>query len=110
MKKVVVISLLVLAIIVGGCSSSPPESLVVDHLNRADNFKVVSVKKLDGQSSEVSGVKHYKMKIEAVIECTEFYWACAGAETKPDHRTTYTGTAFFVQSEKGWQIDYIQQN
>jgi hypothetical protein len=55
------------------------------------NFKVLSVTKLDGQSSELMGVKHYSMSLHATGEITKDYEEPTGRKQSKYQRYGFWG-------------------
>lgn len=77
-------------------------------------YKITSFHKTNGQASESSGIKAYRLEYEAEAECLKVNWnspyppltdAFAGGPqcTKVGEKHKMKGTISFAQTENGWK-------
>ena len=97
--------------LLGGCAgSSPSEADAREVLEKNSAWsrgiqegaiKVISFKKVDGQTMEIYGVKHYEMDYVVqlqVLKDSSDGWTVSGGKTR-----TYAGRISFEKTEKGWR-------
>ncbi len=97
-------------------SSSPAESDARQVLEASSGglYKITSFHKTNGQASETSGVKGYRLEYEADAECLKVNWnspypplsdSFAGSPqcTKVGEIHKMKGTISFHQTENGWK-------
>jgi hypothetical protein len=106
-----------LSCVLGACSSSyPSESDGRQALEGRSGglYRITSFRKTNGQASETSGVKGYRLEYEADAECLKVNWnspyppltdAFAGGPqcTAVGQVHKMKGTISFQQTENGWR-------
>jgi len=109
MKNLTLIILTCFAFSISGCSNNPSENQVIEHLNKEyDYYKIVSLRKTDGQEAEMFGVKKYGLEFEAKYECIKVKtYTCS--ESDFGKKKTLTGTAVFEKTENGWRIANLEK-
>jgi hypothetical protein len=99
------------------CSSSSPSEADARQVLEARSgglYKITSFRKTNGQSSETSGVKGYRLEYEAEAQCLRVNWNSpypplrddfAGGPqcTKVGEVHKMKGTIGFKQTENGWR-------
>jgi hypothetical protein len=108
---------LLLGCLLCACSASYPSESDAQQVLEARSgglYKITSFRKTNGQSSETSGVKGYRLEYEADAQCLKVNWNSpypplrddfAGGPqcTKVGETHKMKGTISFQQTENGWR-------